>query len=100
MRKLTSGRSLYLIGIMAALAVALTLPPLAFSQGCALCYTQAAASGARMIRALRSGIIILIIPPLSLCMAAIALTYRKRNQFHQADTEVEPGLDRQMRASQ
>jgi len=90
-RKLASGRSLYLVGIMLALAVALTLPPLAFSQGCALCYTQAAASGARMIRALRSGIIVLIIPPLSVCMGAIALTYRKRNQFNQADTQVEPG---------
>ena len=47
-----------------------------------------------MIRALRSGIIVLIIPPLSLCMGAIALTYRKRNQFNQADTHVEPGPDR------
>ena len=94
MRKLASGRSLYVVGIMLILTAALTLPLLAFSQGCALCYTQAAASGARMIRALRSGIIVLIIPPLSVCMGAIALTYRRRNQFNQTDTQVEPGPGR------
>ena len=87
------GKSLRLIGITLAVLVVLTLPPLAFSQGCALCYTQAAASGARMIRALRSGIVILIIPPLSMCLGAIALAYRKRNQFNQADPHVEPGPD-------
>jgi hypothetical protein len=37
-----------------------------FSQSCALCYTQAASAGARMIQALRSGILILIVPP-TLC---------------------------------
>jgi len=68
---------------------ALILPPLAFSQGCALCYTQAASSGARMIRALKSGIVILIIPPLSICMGAIALAYRKRNQCNEGDPRVE-----------
>lgn len=84
---------LRLIGIMLAVLVALTLPPLAFSQGCALCYTQAAASGARMIQALRSGIVVLIIPPVSLCLGAIALAYRRRNQFNQTDTRVEPSSD-------
>ncbi len=38
-----------------------------------------------MIRALRNGIVILIIPPLSMCIAAMILTFRKRNQFHDAD---------------
>ena len=33
------------------------------AQGCALCYTQAASSGSRMIQALKSGILILIAPP-------------------------------------
>jgi len=70
--------------------VALTLAPLAFAQGCALCYTQAASSGARMIQALRNGIVVLTIPPLSICLAAITLVYRKRNQFNQADTNIEP----------
>jgi len=92
-RKLPMGKSLRRLGIALAVLIALALPPLAFSQGCALCYTQAAASGVRMIRALRSGIVILIIPPLSMCIGAIALAYRKRNQFNQADPWVEPGSD-------
>lgn len=66
---------------MLAVLLALTLPPLAFSQGCALCYTQAAASGLRMIRALRSGILILIIPPMFMSAGIMLLAYRKRNQF-------------------
>lgn len=93
MRKLRIGRCLRLVGIALAVLVALTLPPPAFSQGCALCYTQAAASGARMIRALRSGIVILMIPPVSLCLGAMFLTYRKRNQCNRADARVEPGSD-------
>ncbi|HXZ39953.1 MAG TPA: hypothetical protein VEG68_04375 [Terriglobales bacterium] len=93
MRKLQIGKALRLVGVALAVLVALTLPQAAFGQGCALCYTQAAASGARMIRALKSGIVILIIPPLSMCMGAIALAYRKRNQFNQADSRVEPGSD-------
>jgi hypothetical protein len=92
-RKLRNRRSLRLVGIALAALIALTLPRLAFSQGCSLCYTQAANSGARMIRALRSGIVILIIPPLSVCLGAIGLAYRKRNQFNEADSRMEPRSD-------
>jgi len=92
-RKLRIGRSFCLIGVALAVLVALTLPPQAFSQGCALCYTQAAASGARTIQALRSGIVILIIPPLSMCMGAMVLAYRRRDKFSQADTRLRSGSD-------
>jgi hypothetical protein len=37
----------------------------AVSQGCALCYTQAAGSGANLIRALRLGILMLVLPATS-----------------------------------
>jgi hypothetical protein len=93
MQKSRIAKSLSRVVIALAVVVALTLPPLALSQGCALCYTQAAASGARMIRALRNGIVILIIPPLSMCLGAIALAYRKRNQFNQPDARPELGSD-------
>lgn len=93
MRKSRIAELLLRVATGLVLMAALMLPPRAFSQGCALCYTQAAASGARMIKALRSGIVILIIPPLSMCMGAIALAYRKRNQFNEADPHVEPGSD-------
>jgi len=81
------------VAIALVLLAALALPPVAFSQGCSLCYTQAANSGVRLIRALRTGIVILILPPLSMCLAAMALAYRKRNQFQQADRCREPGAD-------
>jgi hypothetical protein len=71
---------------IAMLAVALTglilvLAPIpASAQSCALCYTQAAASGARMIQALKSGIIVLIAPPTLMSVGVIFVCYRKRNQ--------------------
>jgi hypothetical protein len=62
-------------------ALLLLIPISAFSQNCALCYTQAASSGARMIAALRSGILVLIIPPTLMSIAMIFVVYHKRNQF-------------------
>jgi hypothetical protein len=59
----------------------LTAPLPAFSQSCALCYTQAAAAGHRMIEALRSGIIVLMVPPACMSVGISVLAYRKRNQF-------------------
>jgi hypothetical protein len=59
--------------------------PAAFSQSCALCYTQAASSGSRMIEALRSGILVLIIPPTLMWLVIAAIMYSKRNQFKRAD---------------
>lgn len=64
--------------------VALALPMPAFSQSCALCYTQAASSGARMIEALRSGILILVIPPTIMSVFVLYVLHRKSNQFKQA----------------
>ena len=63
-----------------AIAALLLFTCNAFAQGCALCYTQAAASGQRMIQALRSGILILIFPPMAICIGLIVISYRKRNQ--------------------
>ena len=56
------------------------------AQSCALCYTQAASSGSRIIQGLRSGILVLIIPPLFMSVGITVLAYRKRNQFSQADS--------------
>lgn len=57
----------------------LTAAP-AFSQQCALCYTQAASSGRRMIQALQGGILILVVPPTLGSIGMIFVVYRKRNQ--------------------
>ncbi|HET7107205.1 MAG TPA: hypothetical protein VFI38_10370 [Candidatus Acidoferrum sp.] len=67
-------------------------PHLAAAQSCALCYTQAASSGSRMIQALKSGILILIVPPTLLSVGMIFVLYRKRNQVRPEDDLVE--LDR------
>jgi hypothetical protein len=59
----------------------LLIAPLpASAQSCALCYTQAASSGARMIQALKSGILVLIAPPTLMSVGVIFVCYRKRNQ--------------------
>ena len=72
---------------------ALGVPQLAFSQNCALCYTQAASSGSRMIEALRSGILILIIPPTLMSVGMLFIVYHKRNQFKRSDYVGEPRQD-------
>jgi hypothetical protein len=66
-----------------ALLAALSVPGVAFAQNCALCYSQAAGGGARLIQALRSGILILVIPPMAICVAFTVMAYRKRNQFNE-----------------
>jgi hypothetical protein len=66
-----------------AAAALFFLPSVVFAQNCALCYTQAAGSGSRLIQALRSGIIILVIPPMAICLGLAYMTYKKRNQFNE-----------------
>jgi hypothetical protein len=77
--------------VLLALAV-LAAPPAAFSQSCALCYTQAASAGARMIEALRSGILILIVPPTLMSVGMVFVVLHKQNQFrnNQEDNEQDP----------
>ena len=66
----------------------LVLPASLQAQSCALCYTQAASSGARMIQALRSGILILIVPPTLATVVLIFVVHHKRNQIrHGAEAE-------------
>jgi hypothetical protein len=82
-----------LMGI-AFLGVAMAmLAPAAFSQSCSLCYTQAASSGHRMIEALRSGILVLIIPPTLMWLVIAAVLYARRNRFKQADDAARPFSD-------
>jgi hypothetical protein len=83
--KMRVERPFLLIGIALVALAMLAAPVPAFSQSCALCYTQAASAGARMIQALRSGILILIVPPTFMSVGMIFIVYRKRNQFRQAD---------------
>ena len=78
-------RSIWILGVALAGLIILLAPLSAFAQSCALCYTQAASSGSRMIQALRSGILILIAPPTFMTIGMIFVCYRKRNQTRDDD---------------
>jgi len=66
---------------LAALSVLVCSSTLAYAQGCAMCYTSAAASKAGAIHALRSGILILLLPVLFMCSGIFVVIYRSRNRF-------------------
>jgi hypothetical protein len=76
----------------AGLILLLTAVP-AFAQSCSLCYTQAASSGARMIHALQSGILILVIPPTLASVGMIFVVHHKRNQVRRTDNGGESARD-------
>jgi hypothetical protein len=92
-RNIRVERPFLVIGIVLVALAMIAAPLPAFSQSCALCYTQAASAGARVIQALRSGILILIVPPTLMSVAMIYIVYRKRNQFKCADGVPESGYN-------
>jgi len=77
---------------LAGLILFLTAVP-AFSQQCALCYTQAASSGSRMIQALKSGILILIVPPTLASVCMIFVVHHKNNQVRRTESGAESRQD-------
>jgi hypothetical protein len=79
-------RLILILGIALVGFIILLAPLPAFAQSCALCYTQAASSGARMIQALKSGILILIAPPTFMTIGLFFVCYRKRNQTREDDS--------------
>jgi hypothetical protein len=79
------------LGSMLVVLFLLAAP--AFSQSCALCYTQAASSSSKMIQALKSGILVLIIPPTLASVGLIFVVRRKSNQVRRTDDRAESGQD-------
>ena len=79
------------LGFAGAVLLLAAVP--AFSQSCALCYTQAASSGGRMIQALKSGILILIVPPTLGSIGMIFVVYHKRNQVRRTESGAESRQD-------
>ena len=84
---------LRLVRLVLAGVVLLLVAVPAFSQSCALCYTQAASAGARMIEALKSGILILILPPTLGSIGMLFIVHRKRNQIRRDEQEAESGQE-------
>lgn len=73
------------LSLIVGTAMLAALP--AFSQSCALCYTQASSSGSRMIEALKSGILVLVVPPTLGSIGMIFVVYSKRNQIRRREDE-------------
>jgi len=73
----------------AALVSALVLASnaAAHAQSCALCYTQAAGAGHRFIQGLRTGILVLIVPPMFMSVGITVLAYRKRDRTNDKKSE-------------
>jgi len=88
-----SKRFFQLLTVAVAIFATLACSPAAFSQSCALCYTQAASAGHRMIEALRSGILVLIVPPTLMWLVIAAIAHAKRNQFKHANQTSGSGSD-------
>ncbi len=76
-RNLTIRSAAFLVFSFIALLV--SLAPSAAAQGCAMCYQNASASGPQGAQALRYGILILLLPTLTLFTGIFALIYRRRN---------------------
>jgi hypothetical protein len=92
-KNIDGNRRLRLIGLGLIAVAMLVIPLPAFSQNCALCYTQAASAGQRMIQALRSGILILIVPPTLGSIGMFFVMRHKRNQVRRRENGNEPGQD-------
>jgi len=69
------------LGLGIILATLLFATP-AFAQGCVMCYNTAAAAKAAAIKALRSGILILMVPPVLISAGVFALALRGRERFN------------------
>jgi hypothetical protein len=66
------------VAVATAIAVAVAASRAA-AQGCAMCYQSAAASAAPGREALRHGILLLLVPAISLFLGIFAFIYRRRN---------------------
>ena len=84
---MNSLKSLRRMGLALAVLIVLFAPLPLFSQSCALCYTQAASSGARMIQALKSGILVLVIPPTLMSVGLIFVLHRKNDEVRDTDKD-------------
>jgi hypothetical protein len=82
MNQRTLPTRLTLIVVAVVVLFANALP--AMAQSCALCYTQAASAGSRVIEALKSGILILIVPPTLMSIGMVFIMYRNRNRYRDA----------------
>lgn len=75
--RLTAIKAVFVGGFVLAANIA------SYAQSCALCYTQAAGAGHRFIQGLRTGILVLIVPPMFMSVGITVLAYKKRNRTNE-----------------
>ena len=61
----------------------LCLPITLLAERCPFCYSKAASSSPNLFHALRSGVVILMVPSFLLSVGITVIAYRRRNSFHQ-----------------
>jgi hypothetical protein len=91
-RGVTFAAGVVAVGALAALAFLLS-PASLYAQSCAMCYQNAAASGPRLITALKNGILVLMFPPLLIFCGILGLAFRRRDSFAleaQPETDAPP----------
>ncbi len=69
------------VRLLLLVAFVLAFAPRAFAQGCALCYTTAAAAGPAAARSLNLGILVLLVPTLILFVAVLVFASRRANSL-------------------
>ena len=74
-------------------ALVLVANSASYAQSCSLCYTQAAGAGHRFIQGLRTGILVLIVPPMLLSVGITYLAYKKRNRCNDGRTREKADSD-------
>jgi len=80
-------RSGQLAAFLAVLFCVLRVDAAAFAQGCSSCYTTAAAGGAQTVHALRSGILVLLFPPVLIFSGVVTLVWRWRSRVSPGQME-------------
>ncbi len=76
--------------------VAMAMPALVHAQTCAACYNNAAAQTPGLLHALRTGILVMMFPSLSLFIVIFVVAFRRRNSFN-VDGDVEMGFNRDLK---
>ncbi len=74
---LKSGIRSWLLGLAGVVAGLTLAAPSAYAQGCAMCANNAAALKPHALAALRSGILILLVPPLLFFVGIFAFAFRR-----------------------
>ena len=88
--KVMHKRHLVCCALLSLVLLASALP--AIAQGCAMCYSTASAASKEGEQAITRGVVVLLLPPLSLMTVGVGLAFRYgRRRDHSQNGEAESG---------